>query len=225
MSECLAVHPSDDSQNETRMDNDSQKPLPYYRRRRMKQHYKYSSSTTGFSKCFSEYHSTSKMSIPEPIFCCASAVSVNTSNTSKLYNDPNRQIHNAIYQSFLAFAYRSERAVSLMALIMGDESEPENELPLKRMPVPQALMPLPVLTVEALQNNPITPDTPYVIHLTSRHDYGPVYSHRYFVCPPNLQLDWIEVSLEQWFAVGEQFKLKAEKWDIKCLGDSKVCAS
>jgi hypothetical protein len=191
----------------------------------MKQHHNHSSSTTVFSKRFPEYHSKSKMSLPEPIFCCASAVPVNTSNTSKLYNDPNREIHNAIYQSFLAFADRRERAVALMALIRGDESEPEKVLPLKKMAVPQALMPLPVLTVEALRHNPITPNTPYVIHLTSRHDYGPVYSHRYFVCPPNLQQDWIEVSLEQWFAVGEQFKLKAEKWDIKCLEDSKECVS
>jgi len=165
------------------------------------------------------------MSLPEPIFCCASAIPVNASNTSKLYNDPNREIHNAIYQSFLAFTYRRERAVALMALITGYESELENVLPRKNMPVPQALLPLPVLTAEALQNNPITPNTPYVIHLTSRHDYGPVCSHRYFVCPPNLQQDWIEVSLEQWFAVGEQFKLKAEKWDVKCLEDSKVCTS
>lgn len=41
------------------------------------------------------------------------------------------------------------------------------------------------------------------------------------MCPPNLQHDWIAVGLEQWFAAGEQFKLKAEKWDVKCMVDCK----
>jgi len=31
----------------------------------------------------------------------------------------------------------------------------------------------------------------------------------------------VEATLEQWFAVGEQFKLKAEKWDLKCTADAK----
>jgi hypothetical protein len=141
---------------------------------------------------------------------------VNTPNSIKLHHDPNRDIHNTIYQSFLAFAYRKERAVALMTLLTGVESEPESPLSSGDIPPPQALIPKPVLTTESLRNNPIAPNTPYVIHLTSRHDFGPVCSHRYFVCPPDLKQDWIEVTLQQWFAVGEQFKLKAEKWDLKC---------
>jgi hypothetical protein len=86
---------------------------------------------------------------------------------------------------------------------------------------PPEEIPAPILTPEALRDNPITPNTPYIIHLTSRHDFGPVFSHRYFVCPSNLQHDWIEASLEQWFAAGAQFRLKAEKWDVKCMTDSK----
>jgi hypothetical protein len=82
-------------------------------------------------------------------------------------------------------------------------------------------MPTPVLSPEALRNNPITSNTPYIMHLTARHDFGPVISHQYFVCPSNLQHDWVEVSLEQWFAEGEPFKLKAEKWDVKCLVDRR----
>ena len=41
------------------------------------------------------------------------------------------------------------------------------------------------------------------------------------MCPQNLQHDWIEVTLVQWFAAGDQFKLKAEKWDLECTADNK----
>jgi hypothetical protein len=78
------------------------------------------------------------------------------------------------------------------------------------------LMPLSNEPTFELINNPLTSTTEYVMHLTSREDYGPVYSHRYFICPRNLADDWIELTLLQWFARGEPFKMKAEKWDIKC---------
>ena len=165
-----------------------------------------------------------EMSTPESIFCCASAMPVQT-YASKPYNDPNEGIHDAIFQSFLAFAYRrarEEREASLMALINGNQLSTGCTPPTKKMPVVQALIPQPVLTIETLKNNLITTATPYVIHLVSRHDYGPVCSHRYFVCPPDLRHDWTEASLEQWFAVGEQFKLRADTWDVKCLENSKV---
>ena len=167
------------------------------------------------------------MSTPEPIFCCASATPVQT-YASKPYNDPNRGNHDAIFQSFLAFAYRrarEEHEASLMALIDGNQSSPGRTPPTKKMSVIQTLIPQPVLTMETLRNNSITTDTPYVIHLISRHDYGPVCSHRYFVCPPDLRHDWIEASLEQWFAVGEQFKLQANTLDVKCLENSMVSVS
>ena len=91
------------------------------------------------------------------------------------------------------------------------------------IPQPQIIVPAPapLLTVESLMNNPIAPDAPYIMHLTSRHDFGPVFSHRYFICPPELQHDWIEVSLIHWFVVSERYKLKAEQWDLKCDDDAK----
>lgn len=88
-------------------------------------------------------------------------------------------------------------------------------------PTQVPVMPSPVFNAEELSNNPLTEQTPYVIHLTSRLDYGPVYSHRYFVCPTSLQDDWVEISQLQWWAKGEPFKFKAEKWDLKCQIDSK----
>lgn len=154
-------------------------------------------------------------SIKEPVFCCASARPVSTTKSHKLYHDPNQEVHEIIFQSFLAFAVRRQQSADLFALILGISVEPG--LPDVRH---QSITP-PVLTQEALRNNPLTPYVPYVIHLTSRHDFGLVYSHRYFVCPRNLQQDWIEVTLQQWFAVGESFKLRAEKWDIKCVDDSR----
>lgn len=81
-------------------------------------------------------------------------------------------------------------------------------------------MEVPPFTLEALKDNPLTQSTvPYCIHLTARHDYGPVYSHRYFACPENLEHDWNEVSLVQWFAEGYSYDMIAEKWDMKCVGD------
>lgn len=34
-------------------------------------------------------------------------------------------------------------------------------------------------------------------------------------------MDWTEISLMQWFAAGEPFKMKAEKRDLKCLDDGR----
>ncbi|KAH7342678.1 hypothetical protein BKA65DRAFT_586679 [Rhexocercosporidium sp. MPI-PUGE-AT-0058] len=157
-------------------------------------------------------------SVVSTIFCCGSAVPVHDSSQMKLHNDPNRELHEAIFQSFLAFAIRRQHSTDLLSLIMGYEPESSPPSTPGSIPQPQSA---PVFSLEALQNNPLTPQTPYVIHVTSRHDFGPVYSHRYFVCPPDLDQDWVEISLVQWFARGEPFKMKAEKWDLKCKDDCK----
>jgi len=140
----------------------------------------------------------------QAIFCCSSATPLACNSTSRLHNDPNREVHDAILYSFLAFAVRRQRSATLMALVLShvpeDPESPRSEPALPCRPS----RPEPVLTPEALKNNPLTTETPYVIHLTSRHDFGPVYSHRYFICPQSLQHDWIEISLEQWFAAYEQ---------------------
>jgi len=179
-------------------------------------------------------------SIPPRIFCCRDAAPVNHSNNTKLHNDPNRELHESIFRSFLAFAVRRQdladffeeerknadqrrqESARLLALISGvamlDEESSIPPPPGTPPPLPPPLqaIPAPVLTAEALKNNPLAPQTPYVIHLTSRVNFGPVYSHRYFACPWDLQHDWTEVSLVQWFAAGEPFKMKAEKWDVRC---------
>jgi hypothetical protein len=162
------------------------------------------------------------MSLGQPIFCCPLAVPVKPSNSNKLHNNPNREIHDAIFRSFLTFAVRRQRSTALMALLLGMDpgaaiipSPPATPLP------PKPVVPAPVITPEELKDNPLKPQTPYVIHLTSRHDFGLVYSHRYFVCPSSLQEDWIEITLEQWFSAGGEFKLKAEKWDLKCVADAR----
>ena len=149
-----------------------------------------------------------------PIFCCSAAIPVKTSIDNKPYNDSNRELHDAVFRSFLDFAIRRQRAGDLLKLItpiQGNHSQP----------APSTPMVVPPFTIEALKDNPLTPLTPYCIHVTSRHDFGPVYSHRYFACPENLEDDWREISLVQWFAEGSPFKMKAEQWDVKCIGDSK----
>ncbi|KAH6680196.1 hypothetical protein B0J14DRAFT_578062 [Halenospora varia] len=160
------------------------------------------------------------MSFPDTVFCCPSAVPVKTSQDIKPYHDPNRELHDAIFRSFLTYAIKKQRTADLLALILRIEPELNVPPPPTVSPPPPPSTPALILTVEALANNPLTPHTPYVIHLTSRRDYGPVYSHRYFACPLNLKDDWIEISHIQWFAQGEPFKMKAEKWDLKCAEHS-----
>lgn len=84
---------------------------------------------------------------------------------------------------------------------------------------PEPFVPQRVLSPSNLINNPLITNPPptYVIHITSRQDYGKTESHRYFVCPTDLASDWPEVSLLQWFAAGVGYDVKAEKWDHKCL--------
>ncbi|KAM0127684.1 hypothetical protein ACHAP3_008733 [Botrytis cinerea] len=84
---------------------------------------------------------------------------------------------------------------------------------------PEPFVPQQVLSPSNLINNPLITNPPptYVIHITSRQDYGKTESHRYFVCPTDLTSDWPEVSLLQWFAAGVGYDVKAEKWDHKCL--------
>ncbi|KAH8667996.1 hypothetical protein BGZ60DRAFT_431292 [Tricladium varicosporioides] len=160
------------------------------------------------------------MPFPDTVFCCPSAIPIRTSRDTKPYHDPNRELHDTIFGSFLTYAIKKQRAADLLALILRIEPElnvpPPSTASLSSPPRTTA----PILTAEALANNPLTPHTPYVIHLTSRRDYGPVYSHRYFACPLSLKGDWIEISHVQWFAEGEPFRMKAEKWDLKCLEHS-----
>lgn len=142
-----------------------------------------------------------------------------TRNHNRPHKDQHRGCHDALCRSFLAFAERRGRASALMKLIRRADTG-SKIAPLPNTPASTELeAPSPVLTTEALRNNPITTDTRYVMHLTTRHDFGPVISHRYFACPPSLEQDWVEVNLAQWFAKGEPFKLKAEKWDLKCPED------
>ncbi|KAI9649337.1 hypothetical protein NHQ30_001909 [Ciborinia camelliae] len=83
----------------------------------------------------------------------------------------------------------------------------------------EPFIPQRVLSPSNLVNNPLitSPPPSYVIHITSRQDYGKTESHRYFVCPTDLTSDWPEVSLLQWFAAGVGYDVKAEKWDHKCM--------
>lgn len=157
------------------------------------------------------------MTDPRPIFCCEKA---HVRKENKPYKDTYTECHIALFQSFLAFAERRQRARSLINLIRGADSKGPAPLLSNASLSSPPRAPQPVLTPEALENNPITPDTPYIIHLSTRHDFGPVVSHRYFVCPSNLEHDWREATLVQWFANGEPFKLKINKWDIKCLQDA-----
>jgi len=59
-------------------------------------------------------------------------------------------------------------------------------------------------------------DSPYIIHLQARVNFGPVVAHRYFLCPLDLRGDWAEVSQVHFFAEGYPFGLKAMKWGISC---------
>ncbi|TVY54806.1 hypothetical protein LSUE1_G009663, partial [Lachnellula suecica] len=152
------------------------------------------------------------------IFCCSGALPVKTTIDVKLYNNPNRELHEAIFRSFLAFSVRRQQARDLLLLITTGQTADSLRLDPTILEAP---MVVPPFRLEDLKNNPLSPETPYCIHLVARHDFGPVYSHQYFACPENLEHDWVDISLNQWFAAGEPFKMKAERWDVKCLEDGR----
>lgn len=137
-----------------------------------------------------------------PILCCSACYPAQTAVPIKPHNDPNRKIHFLIQVSFLNFCVRRLASHPLPTPSM--------------LPVPQDLIPKPVLTPEALANNPIKKDSPYIIHLQARVNFGPVVAHRYFLCPLDLRNEWTEISQVHFFAEGYPFGLKAMKWGISC---------
>jgi hypothetical protein len=152
----------------------------------------------------------------DQIFCCSAATPISTPEDQKPHNDPNRELHQALLRSFLDFANRrrlaSETPAAQLLALLQNALQPE--------PAKSYIQPIPLFTPENLAGNPLTADTPYCMHLTSRHDFGPVYSHRYFKCPTDLEDDWTELTLVHWFAQGYRFKLQTEKMDLKCKKDN-----
>lgn len=202
--------------------------------------------------------------VNDPIFCCIAAAPVPLPANHKPHHDPNRELHEKIFRSFIRFAIQRHQEVDrqeqsriqtsqefLHRLRFLVDSAPSTPLSFPSTPVslspaqfynaplpevpelpqlglasalqmpPKQPIPTPVLTYEELVNNPLNQDSRYVIHLTSRHDFGPVYSHRYFVYPVDMSDEWIEISKHQWFAHSIHFNMKAEKWDLKCLKDGR----
>jgi hypothetical protein len=151
----------------------------------------------------------------EQIFCCSAAIPVSTPEDQKPHNDPNRELHQALLRSFLDFANRrrlaSETPAAQLLAILQNALQPESTQPY--------IQPIPLFTPQNLVGNKLTADIPYCMHLTARHDFGPVKSHRYFMCPENLEDDWTEVSLVHWWAQGYRFRMQTEKMDIKCKKD------
>lgn len=161
------------------------------------------------------------MSNHQEIFCCEDAEQLTPSNSIRPHYNPYQGVHDTIYNSFLEYASRKGKEKDFMALLLRGKIREPKMLPPSTIPEPQALIPVPVLTAESLKDNPITPESLYVIHLASRQDFGPVFSHRYFACPQGSQSDWREATQQQWLAASGLLNLKPEKWDVKCRKHSK----
>lgn len=181
-----------------------------------------------------------------PTFCCDAALPVFPDEETKLHRDENRSLHERIFTSFINFAvktqHEADKKAAILASLTGlidefapadlDETMTNSEVDLPAQMFAFEGQPYFVSNdgVSVLEhpdlgvgnpNNPLSDNVRYVIHLTSRHDFGPVYSHRYFVCPADLSEDWVEITLLQWFAKGKPFEFKAERWDLKCSQHSK----
>jgi hypothetical protein len=154
--------------------------------------------------------------ILEPVFCCGKADITWTSQNNKPWRNPDRELHNRIYHSFITFAVRRQKNYNLSSRILN--LPPRSRDP----PVPQPWIPHKVLTADTVANNPITDDTPYCIHVISRDDFGLAYSHRYYAIPKNLSEDWREISHVHWFAQGYKFRKVFERWDLKCQIDHET---
>lgn len=181
-----------------------------------------------------------------PAFCCDAAVPVFPDEETKLHRDENRSLHERILTSFINFAVETQleadKKKAILASLTGliDEIAPADlnktvansasDVPAQMFAFEgqpgfvlsdgASVLEHPDLGVDN-PNNPLSDHVRYVIHLTSRHDFGPVYSHRYFVCPADLHDNWVEITLLQWFAKGKPFEFKAERWDLKCSQHSK----
>jgi hypothetical protein len=163
------------------------------------------------------------------VFCCDSAVPVRIGAPEKLHKDPNRELHQAIFQSFVTFAVRRQSKADIEAqnrAMVQKKLKTKSKKAIKSsssraVPLYKPRVEAPLYNANELRNNPLTAQTAYVIHLTSRYDFGPVYSHRYFICPTDLRDDWTEVTHTQWFGEGKRFDLKAEQWDLKCPRDRR----
>jgi hypothetical protein len=92
-------------------------------------------------------------SFPKRIFCCKAAGPVPVASNIKLHNDPNRELHEAIFRSFLAFALRrqdlagfveenakqrKEESARLLTLV-GGITNPDSDVP--PPPPPRFLQP------------------------------------------------------------------------------------
>ena len=164
-------------------------------------------------------------SLIEPVFCCGSACPTNTSENKKPFNDPNRPEHDDIFYSFLRFQLRRQGKFESDCRSL--KIEPKSNVPQKtpgslpRTPPQEPWIPEPVLSPETLASNPITANTTYCIHVTSRHNYDLVYSHRYYAIPQNINDDWVEISKVHWFAEGYSFRKSVDDWDFYCKDDDK----
>ncbi|EPE33020.1 hypothetical protein GLAREA_06032 [Glarea lozoyensis ATCC 20868] len=154
--------------------------------------------------------------ILEPVFCCGKAHLTWTSQNNKPWHNPDRELHDRIYGSFLSFAVKRQKIYNFNSRIFN--LPPRSRDP----PVPQPWVPHDVLSDEAVANNPIKDDTPYCIHVISRDDFGLAYSHRYYAIPKNLNEDWTEISHVHWFAQGYKFRDVVDRWDLKCQIDHET---
>jgi hypothetical protein len=157
------------------------------------------------------------------IFCCDFAVPTFVNSPTKLHKDPNRKLHECIFQSFVRYAVKKQQEADMLALLREVSSGTVSESPTQATQKEDVGVlaahqgqESPVFKYEELISNPLTDDTEYCIHLVSRHDFGLVFSHRYFICPKDLNKDWVEVTLTQWWAKGKPFDMKAHLWDLKC---------
>lgn len=145
-----------------------------------------------------------------PILCCSACYQTLTPTPNKPHKDPNRGINSSIYWSFIQFCLRDLASRALF-------THPSSHLPwMQALTRLLDIVPALVLTPEALANNPIRKDSPYIIHLQARVNFGPVVAHRYFLCPFDLNDDWVEISLVHFFAQGYPFNFKAMKWGVSC---------
>ncbi|KAL3423204.1 hypothetical protein PVAG01_04951 [Phlyctema vagabunda] len=159
--------------------------------------------------------------ISPAFFCCSSAVQkVDVSNSGKVYHNIYHAKHDAIFRSFLEFAARRQRSSELLNLLWelpdphASTSTATSSTHTRRSTQASTAQPH---TPTQLLANPLDPQsTKSVVYMTSRQDFGPVLSHRYFAEPDRLDDDWVEVSQPQWWAAGAGFAYTADKLDLKC---------
>jgi hypothetical protein len=162
----------------------------------------------------------------KPIFCCGCAAPWQPPIPP--FNDPLRGQHEAIFRDFVAYAIRANRialdaTTAPFSPTSASSSSPQQicssqDSQIMTPPISPSSDLASLQTGSKTLCNTITHQTPHVIHLETRNDFGPVISHRYFAPSLETQTEWVEVPQKEYWQAPDSYQVVGDKKTFKCPG-------